>query len=535
MGPGLGAIRFWPFDVRMNMMRKSILILVWCSGAALTSSTALAEVDKAALRALSSVPATELRLGFDVPTLQHELAMQMLVQGNAELLKSKNDPDVQYKFARLLEDAGQAALAKPHYVEALKVYDVLYKGKELKAESQPNYIRSLIALEERRDDAKKLIGDRLQENSKDWLSWLLRAEFYQKKVGAQLSGQSGEANAAELMVKVAMAVQNSPAKAKEWDALYAEAETSARKSIELNSKVALSHRTLAYIVAGRAMLTVAATAESDKDSVASIYTPDSAANLKTCSDLDPSDPIVIAESFSAYFYVELKDKDMSPGQDFIKTTSPATQSILSSLEARLVKIAGDDSIRSGTAAEILAYVSMFKGDKPNVAKWMKAALDRQPNSPRLNEDYLSALIYSERYPEAIAMGKGMIANEFVLPAILKTSKAYLLSGDLNNAELVILDAMKRFPRAPALMLARAALLLREPDANKLTDAVAVLNDLNAADPETMDAEFLTEFRFIKAIYFGLIGDLVEAKSLLANLQSADKTNDRYTKALKAIG
>jgi hypothetical protein len=189
-------------------------------------------------------------------------------------------------------------------------------------------------------------------------------------------------------------------------------------------------------------------------------------------------------------------------------------------------ISQTDQSDAQLAAEILAVITA-QGTKPVDALPLLDLAQGDPPKLRVQLLRFHLLLALGRPADAVPVGEAVLGEAFLPDNSLALAVAYDLAGSPSKAGTTVVDALARWPGSTDLRLARAVLLLRDSSGEGLHEAGETLNMLIKDEDPLAD-----EARFVRAIYFGLIGDDAGARRLLNGLAKA--MPERVEKARKAL-
>lgn len=472
--------------------------------------------DKDQLRALLRIPYLDGPASLDLPAIRTERAVDRLGKLNPELLKDRNNPRLNFRAADYMREMGDPGARD--YLQ--KVIDTLHdaeKAKPLDSDQAKLMVQSLTLLAQF-DEAE----DRLANKSDfdDATRTLYHGELGIFRIfeAARVAQQSPSG---DRMLSISLAALGEPESAPKWRDSLEAAAVDLRKAAQLDPKNARPHRSLAVALVAQAYVKSAILWQKEQKT-ASLMPEEAFAHFKEAANASPDDAVAQWEAYESRVAME-RGKGVSSAETLPKEAAK----FVASLTARLLAIVQSQQTDSPLAAEILAVITA-QGTKPADALQYLDLAQGDPPKPRIQLLRFHLLLALGRPADAIPLGEAVLGEANVPENCLALAVAYDLAGSPEKADSRIVDALAHWPGSPELRLARAVILLRDPTGKGLHDAGEMLNQLINDEDALSD-----EAQYVRAIYFGLIGDMDGAKRLLAGLAKA--MPERVEKARKALG
>ncbi len=490
-----------------------ISILAAVTVAFLQPSVMSAGVDKAALRALIKIPYAAEPITLDVPALRAERAGEKLAALSAELVSDRNNPRLNFRAGSLLREMGDPA-ARDYFLRASTILSEIAKSKPLDAEQTRMLVEAWTA-SARFDDAESVLAQgKLDEPT----LLLLRGELGIFRVW-EAAGVTLKAPGGDRLLSVSLAALRRPDDAPLWKDQFTKASEILKKACQAAPKDARPHRSLAVGLVALAYVDSALRWRAEQKTVV-LMPPEAFSHFKEAANLAPEDVIAQWEAFEARVAME-KSKGVA-------TLPKDAAKFVATLVQRLQTVADSTQTDARRAREVLGVIQAQTGQTvPALECFEKAQGD--PPRPRVQVMRFRLLLALNRPGEAAELGQQLLASEFSAEIAIGVAAALERAGKLDKADEATTNALTREPENPEVRLARASFLLRNESGEGLAEGgqtLSTLARLDEADP------LMPEVRFLRAIYFGLIGDVEAARLILDQLPKSDRI-EKAKQALKS--
>ncbi len=475
------------------------------------------DVDRAALRALLQIPYHPPIITVETDELRAVQAADRLSQLSSELLKPKREARVLARAGQLLALTGDAG-APDYYRKALTALETEPKDDEharlaIDAEIQTgDFDAAQAALELR----KKSMPD------DGWTS-LFEGEVKYRRV--MVEAQAVETTAApERLLDLSLAALRDAEKAKAWQQALDDAGRSFRAAAIAMPKEPRAHRDLAMAINAKAYVDSALLWTTEQKTT-KLMPIDAMAHWKAYAGLLSDDPIAQHEAYDARRIYEREQGITDPAK-FPKEG----KAYLASLKKRFEDISTGKGVDAKLAAEIRGVLACADGDSVAGLQWVEQAKGDVPN-PRLDELRFAILFGLGRFAEAASVGDSLWNDVHTPTLALALASCYDRTGAPEKASTIIVEALTVDPEQGDLRLARAVILLRDPEAKGLSDVSSILNNLAGRGGND---QFSGEVAFVRGLYYGLIGDVAAAKRAFDSLNGIVPAK-RLDEARKALG
>ncbi len=468
--------------------------------------------DKEALRALIRIPYIAEPITLDVPALRAERAGEKLAALSGELVSDRTNPRLNFRAGSLLREMGDPA-AREYFRKASSALRELAKTKEHDAEQLRLFVESLTASAEFEEAEVALAQGKLDEAT----TTLLRGELGIFRVW-EAAGVLVKAPGGDRMLSLSLTALRRPDEATAWKAQFKASADLLKKACQLAPKDARPHRSLAVALGGQAYVESALLWRAEQKTVG-LMPSEAFAHYKEASNLTPDDVIAQWEAFESRVAMEKSKGASGLPKDAAKFVATLTQRLKASAESgssdarRAREVLGVIHAQTGATLEALDNLEKASGERP---------------IPRVQLMRFRLLMALNRPGDAAELGQAFLQTEFSADIALGVAVALERAGQVAKADLATTEGLMREPQNPELRLARASFLLRDPTGEGLKEAgqtLDALTRLDEADP------LLVEVRFLRAIYFGLIGDVEAARLILDQLPKGDRI-EKAKKALK---
>jgi tetratricopeptide (TPR) repeat protein len=247
------------------------------------------------------------------------------------------------------------------------------------------------------------------------------------------------------------------------------------------------------------------------------------AHFKEAANLAPEDVVAQWEAYESRVSLE-----RSRGAKNAAGLPKEAVRYVATLAQRLDATSKSEQTDARLASEVLGVI-LAQGTKPADAMPYLDAARGEPPKPRVELLRFRVLLALGKTSEALPLGEEVIKNAFIPEIALEVAAAADSEGNTELASATVVEGLKRYPSSIELRLARAVILMRDPEAKELSEAGQLLESLSS----TSDEEALVhDIKFVRAIFYGLIGETPLAHRLLDQL---DKTwADRVAKARQAL-
>lgn len=470
-------------------------------------------VDKAALRALIKIPYVPEAITLDVPALRAERAGEKLAALSGELVSDRNNPRLTYRAGSLLREMGDPA-SRDFFNRCASTLRDQAKVKALDPDQARLFVEALTAAA-RFEEADQFLKEAKLEES---VQLVLQGELGIFRVW-EAAGVAQKAPGGDRLLAVSLEALRRPEEAATWKAEFEKAVANLKRACQLIPKDPQPHRSLAVALVGLAYVESAVRWRTEKKTVV-LMPAEAFAHFKEASNLAPEDVIAQWEAYEARVGME-KSKGVA-------VLPKEAAKFVATLVQRLKAVADTKQTDARRAREILSVIQAQNGQAPEALDGFDHAKG-DPPIPRVQLMRFRLLLALGRPGEAAEVGQALLATEFSSEIAVGVAVALERAGKIDKADSATTDALTREPTNPELRLARASFLLRDETGQGLAEGgqtLGALARLDEGDP------LLPEVRFLRAIYFGLIGDVEAARLILDQMPKTERT-DRARLALKA--
>lgn len=488
-------------------------------------------VDKAALRSTLMLPVLETYSNLTEAELRAIQAEEKLSQLQPELLKDPRNPELQFKVAELLARMGDQSGKLDYLNKVIKGLEVKPSPSSAEAEM---LCRSYLVLE-RLEDAKKAAAQVLEANRRAFLDALILSA--ENPVPSVVRNPTDPSDAAIIEKWL-------PSGAKVIEA-FEKAAAENPKDVTVAEYVSASNYDYALANTMKAVLTDQTAVNPWKDAKVK-------ASVKKLLELRPNDPVQILttlfiDAYSLPEYTVKKPYDFIPGatelgQIVYKLIGVLETEGQASFDQKFPYLSALKAISEGEGADALialrirSWLAIVMNKKESAKALAAQALEKSPKDVSLRMAYIAACNFAEDYETALSIAEELASEfktqyyEFVAFALTAKAK------DEATTRTRLTSALAKYPLSADLNLAECYYLLKSEESKDLSEAGSKLSRL-AMDANSDDApeEYRQNVTFYRAVYFGLLGDVSEAKRILDNLIKASPANDRYKKARASLG
>jgi tetratricopeptide (TPR) repeat protein len=470
--------------------------------------------DRNALRGLIRVPYVAERITLDLPAIRAERAAERLATLGPELTADRRNPRLLLRAALLLREMGDPATLD----YARRAVESLLESKAAKplGAEQSQQLVEAATLSSQFDLAEEGLVGVSDEHVRRTLEGELAIFRVWDAAGVALRAPSGDR-----LLALSVAALRRPEEAKAWSAGLEKASATLKRACQLAPKEPRAHRSLAISIVARAYVESALRWRHEQKT-AVLMPPEGFAHFKEAANLAPDDVIAQWEAFEARVAMER-------GKGAENLPKDATK-FVGVLKDRLRAVATSDVSDARRAREILAVVLVQTGQ---LAEGLKQLEQASGDPVNLRVGVMRARIHLGlgEAAEAATLARELYQREAIPEVALLAAAALEQAGQLSEADSLVTSALARDPGNPELRLARASFLLRDASGEGLSEAretLSALADLDDGDP------LMAEAKFLRAVYFGLIGDLEAARLIVEQLPKGARV-DRLRAALKGEG
>lgn len=165
---------------------------------------------------------------------------------------------------------------------------------------------------------------------------------------------------------------------------------------------------------------------------------------------------------------------------------------------------------------------------------MRLAMALDPHNAAAPQALACVFLMNNRFDElAILLEEQMKRSDTPFQRVF-LAKAYAKLERYDKAQFHISAALKNSPHDFLANLTQAALWLRLDDSSAMQRAGALLDTLQNAT-ETREGKSADDYHLLRGIYWGLTGEVAEARHLLQPLATADPSDQVLAQALGALG
>lgn len=481
----------------------------------------LQDVDKTALRSTVTLPGVELRVQFDPNGYRKRRAIVRIQELQPELLKDRSSPKVLFEVAKNLVDAGELISAKEYFQKVVG----LLSSKAARTDEESGYwVHSLIEIGKFSEAEVGLASLKLPAQIAYY-----KADVAFSKAMNQISPE-GQSDLVE-----SVRILNSEGNLDKWFKNYEEVKVLGKNAATLGEKDAEAQRLMANILNAESAAKFAQSLAKREPPKVTLISEQSGAYYKEAAKLLPDDPIAQAELFAYRISWESYKNPGVPTAEVIAKLGKDTKQLFSNLEASFDRIASNNPGTDGEiAAEAAGVARVMRGDYDGGIPYLTKAGGLNPTERRIPLLKLDSYLLAGNYAEASAFGAEFLKKTAFPELQVKVAKALELGGKLAQAEGLILDALVQDPFSPTLKLARASFILRDAEGKDLGEASSILNDL-ALIREELTPDFQEDLMFYRAVFFGLLGEVSEARRLIGDLKKLSPKEQKYEKARLALG
>lgn len=472
--------------------------------------------DKAAIRALLRIPYLPSPIGLDLPSIRAERAMERLAKLNQELLSDRKSPRLNFRAGAYLREMGDPG-SREYFRRAIDALVDAEKARPLDSEQTRLLIEALTACAEFDEAAKRLDQGNLDEG----MIALYRGELGIFRV-LEAAGVALHSPSSDRMLGISLEALRNPEIAPAWRDLLVESAKHLKRAAQLSPKDPRPHRSLSVALVAHAYVQSSILWRSERKTT-SLMPEEAFAHFKEAANLAPEDVVAQWEAFESRVALE-RSKGAKSAADLPKEAAK----FVGMVAQRLESVASSAQSDARLGGEVLAVVLAQSG-KPEVALGHVAKVVGDPPRPRVQLLQFRILLSLGRTAEALPIGTAVLKEVFVPEIALEVSAAADVEGDTSLASSTIVEGLKRYPGSIELRLARAVVVLRDPEGKELGEAGTLLEGL-ASTPD--DEPLAQDVKYVRALFYGLIGDTTLAFRILDQL---DKSwADKVAKAKTAM-
>lgn len=495
------------------MIKSGLLIAItWAAAPAAFG----APVDKEALRALLRIPYLPSPISLDLTSIRAERAMERLAKLNPELLSDRKNPRLNFRAGAYLREMGDPS-SREYVRRAVEGLMESEKAKPLDGEQVRLLVEALTAAGDFDEAESRLKQGVLDEAMTNLYQGELGIFRVLEATGVALHSPSGDR-----MLAISLEALRKPDSAPIWRDLLVDSAKHLKKAVQLAPKEARAHRSLSIALIAQAYIQSSILWRLERKTT-SLMPEEAFAHFKEAANLTPDDVVAQWEAYESRVSLE-----RSRGAKNATELPKEALRFVSVLTQRLEAIAKSEQSDARLAGEVLGVV-LAQGTKPADAMVWFDAVRGDPPKPRIELLRFRLLLALGRTAEAVPIGQSVIKETFIPEIALEVAAAADVEGNGELANSTIVGGLARYPGSLELRLARAVILLRDPEAKELSQAGQILESL-AGTPE--DEPLASDVKFVRAIFYGLIGETSLAQRLLEQL---DKSwADRVAKAKRAL-
>lgn len=464
----------------------------------LAALLAFQEPNPAAWRALLDMPIIAEPVAIDLSELAREQAANKLSALGPQLVRERREPRILLRAAEWLETLGDDGWRD--YAEGA---ESALKALETRTpELEVSYAEALVRLHRHEAIAQiaKLPEGPLKARWEG--EWLRRSVERSAQLDLVPRGIAR-------WLPLSLASLRRPTQITPWRGTLTKSILSFEQAVKADPKDATLHRLSADAMIARAYVESAERWLAERKTVALIPL-EAFIRYKEAASLATEDPIAQAE---AYEVRVLRESEQS-GDDPKKWPADAVK-YLDGVRARLAVIAtGPEPLTARQANEVLGLIAIREGRVDEGLAALKRA--SEPPSERMAWIRFRVLSRLGRLADAVAAGTE-IEKPHTVPEL-----AFGLVGALDRLnkpierDALLVDARAHEPAHAGLLLAHAVLQLRKPDGSGFGEAQGLLEQ---ATRGAHDDALADEVRYVRAVYYGLLGDLPAARATLASIRS----------------
>ena len=495
----------------MRSSRRALLVVLLTCGIAVASAA-----DKAALRALLRIPYLPNPINLDLTSIRAERALERLGKLNPELLSDRKNPRLNFRAGAYLREMGDPT-SREYVRRAIDSLKESEKAKALEAEQLRLLVEALTAAAEFDEAAARLNQGALDEPTTSLFKGELGIFRVLEAAGVALHSPGGDR-----MLAISLEALRNPEDAPVWRDLLVEAAKNLKKAVQLTPKEPRAHRSLSVALVAHAYVQSSILWRAERK-MTSLMPEEAFAHFKEAANLAPEDVVAQWEAYESRVSLE-----RARGAKNAAGLPKEAVRYVATLAQRLETTAKSEQTDARLASEVLGVI-LAQGTKPADAMPFLDAARGEPPKPRVELLRFRVLLALGKTSEALPLGEEVIKNAFIPEIALEVAAAADSEGNTELASATVVEGLRRYPSSIELRLARAVILMRDPEAKELSEAGQLLESLSS----TSDEEALVhDIKFVRAIFYGLIGETPLAHRLLDQL---DKTwADRVAKARQAM-
>ena len=196
----------------------------------------------------------------------------------------------------------------------------------------------------------------------------------------------------------------------------------------------------------------------------------------------------------------------------------------------------NDEKAAAAAFEALAWLDfMLRTDEKTAVERFKRALELDPTRAVAWSGLFALYIRTERYKEAIELGKSGLMNLDTAQRRLLLAKAYDYLNEFDQAEEHVRVALKQAPKNYLANLNMAAVLLkRAKDKESLAEVKKYLDRGGELMPSTAQAFEERDYKFLRGLYLAISGEHEGARALFQEVLKTDGEDQEAKDALRAL-
>lgn len=266
-------------------------------------------------------------------------------------------------------------------------------------------------------------------------------------------------------------------------------------------------------------------------------------DLRQAALLSPNNPRVLAGAATFELFGSLLERAKTTGQilepgsgPIWKELPPATQQSVHSYVDRLQKLAQTPTTRSASVLDALARVQLLVGDSAASERNFRQAVALDPTYDSAWQSLIAILAGAHRLDDLASLLRQRLKTQDSVFSRLMLAKCLANLDQRSGAEQQVRAALNLAPHDLTADVTLAALLLKTRDTPAaLTEAGALLDEVDRLYANSHPAEEWVEYLTIRGIYQALSGNVAAARQTLQDLAPSAPDNEDVRAALLALG